>query len=73
MRRENKVKLGPRRGDRVKFELLEGKRVVIQPAADPPSGIFVRAGSEVVEGLLRESSDEDELKIARLLRALGAG
>lgn len=71
--REIRAKLGLRRGDRVRFELLEGKRVVIQPAVDPPPDVFVRAGSEVVQGVLRESSDEDELKVARLLRALGAG
>jgi AbrB family looped-hinge helix DNA binding protein len=71
--REIRAKLGLRRGDRVRFELLEGKRVVIQPAVDPPPDVFVRAGGDVVEGVLRESSDEDELKVARLLRALGAG
>lgn len=64
-------KLGLKPGDMVKFETLEGKRAIIQPAAEPTPDIFVKAGSEVVEETLREANLADDKKIARLLRALG--
>jgi len=63
--------LGLRRGDKVRFETLEGKRAVLQAAAPAPEDVFVRAGRGMVEGVLGEAKRVDELKIRKLLRSLG--
>lgn len=63
--------LGLRQGDRVRFEILEGKKAVLQAAAPAPEDVFVRAGRGVVEEVLGEAKKVDELKIRKLLRSLG--
>ena len=63
--------LGLKPGDRVKLQVLHGKRVIMQPAIKPPENLFVKAGSKLVEEALRESAKRDEDKIAELLKALG--
>jgi AbrB family looped-hinge helix DNA binding protein len=69
--KEIREKAGLKPGDIVKLELLEDKKILIQPGAEPPSDIFAEAGSAVVEDLLRDSKSEDEVKIKNLLRSLG--
>jgi AbrB family looped-hinge helix DNA binding protein len=64
-------KAGLKPGDIVKLELLDDKKILIQPRVEPPSDIFVEAGSAVVEDVLRGSNSEDEVKIKKLLRSLG--
>jgi len=64
-------KLGLKPGDAVKLELLGDKKVVIQAGTEPPSDIFAKAGSKIVEEALLSSKARDEEKITRLLRALG--
>ena len=64
-------KLGLKPGDMVKFETLEGKRAIMQPAVEPTPDIFVKAGSKVVEETLLEANLADDKKITRLLKALG--
>jgi len=66
-----RTRLGLKPGDRVRFDVLEGKRVVMQPAVKPPSDVFVEAGSRRVEEILHDASETDDRKVARLLRALG--
>ena len=66
-----RTRLGLKPGDRVRFDVLEGKRVVMQPAVKPPPDVFVEAGSRRVEEILHDSSEMDDRKVARLLRALG--
>ncbi len=64
-------KLGLKPGDTVKLELLGDKKVVIQAGTEPPSDIFAKVGSKIVEEALLSSQAKDEEKITRLLRALG--
>lgn len=64
-------KLGLRQGERVRFDILEGRRAVLQAAAPAPEDIFVRAGRGIVEEVLGEAKRVDELKIRKLLRSLG--
>jgi len=58
-------------GDKVKIELLEGKKAIIQLLVNPPEEIFVKASDEIVEDTLREADKQDDEKIRRLLRSLG--
>jgi AbrB family looped-hinge helix DNA binding protein len=64
-------KMGLKPGDKVKIELLEGKKAIIQPLVSPPEEIFVRAADKIVENTLREADEQDDAKIRRLLRDLG--
>jgi AbrB family looped-hinge helix DNA binding protein len=64
-------KMGLKPGDKVKIELLEGKKAIIQPLVNPPEEIFVRAADKIVENTLREADEQDDAKIRRLLRDLG--
>jgi AbrB family looped-hinge helix DNA binding protein len=64
-------KMGLKPGDKVKIELLEGKKAIIQPLVNPPEEIFVKASDEIVEDTLREADKQDDEKIRRLLRSLG--
>ena len=63
--------LGLRQGDRVRFEIVKGRRAILQAAAPPPEDVFVRAGRGKVEEVLDEAKKVDELKIRKLLRSLG--
>ncbi|MGC8934169.1 MAG: AbrB/MazE/SpoVT family DNA-binding domain-containing protein [Thermoproteota archaeon] len=64
-------KMGLRPGDKVKIEILEGKKAIIQPVVSPPEEIFVKATDEIVRNALREANKQDEAKIRRLLMSLG--
>jgi len=64
-------KMGLKPGDKVKIELLEGKKAIIQPLVNPPEEIFVRAADKIVENTLREADEQGDAKIRRLLRDLG--
>ena len=64
-------KMGLKPGDKVKIELLEGKKAIIQPLVSPPEEIFVRAADKIVENTLREADEQGDAKIRRLLRDLG--
>jgi AbrB family looped-hinge helix DNA binding protein len=63
--------LGLQPGDTVRFEVIRGKRVVLQAATTPPEDVFVRAKSGVVQNVLREGKGADERKIRKLLHSLG--
>jgi len=63
--------LGLRPGDKVRFEVLQGKRAVLQAASTAPEEVFVRAGRGIVQDVLRKAKKTDELKIRELLRSLG--
>lgn len=62
--------LGLKPGDKVRIEILEGRRAVIQPAAPPPSDVFFRAGERVLGEVLEEAHKADEAKIRELLKSL---
>jgi AbrB family looped-hinge helix DNA binding protein len=65
-------KLRLKKGDRLKVEIDEkAKRIIMQPAVDPPREIFVRAGTKLTSSLLKESDAIDERKIRKLLNAIG--
>jgi len=69
--KEVREKLGLKSGDKVKLEVIKGKRAVIQPAVKPPDGIFVRAGAKLLDETLLEAKRVDEEKIRELLKSLG--
>lgn len=64
-------RLGLRPGDRVRIEVLEGRKAIIQPSVEPPEEIFVRAGHNVLEEALGEADAAEQAKIRRLLESLG--
>ena len=45
---------------------VEGKRVVLEPLKEPPKEVFIEAGSEITEPLLREAKTTSD-KAQRLL------
>jgi len=49
---------------------VEGRRIVLEAAGDPPREIFVRAGRGVTQPLLREAKETGD-KTRRLLEDLG--
>lgn len=69
--KEVREKLGLKTGDKVRLEIQEGRRVVIQPAVEPPKEIFVRGDAKLLERVLDEAKRTDERKVRNLLRALG--
>jgi len=69
--KEVREKLGLKAGDKVKLEIEEGKRVVIQSSMKPPEDVFVNAEDELIEETLRETKRVDEEKIREMLRSLG--
>lgn len=64
-------KLGLRPGTSISLEIIEGKKAVLQPPAEPPEEVFVKAGDRLVEEVLEESRKLDETKITKMLKALG--
>jgi AbrB family looped-hinge helix DNA binding protein len=70
--KEIRIKLGIKPGDKLRVEVGEDKKILISAATEPPSEIFVRAGSKRVDAILREADKIDEAKVKRLLRALSA-
>ena len=69
--KEIRKHLGLKPGDKVKLEVLEGRRAVIQPAATPPEDVFFRAGEKILSKVLEETHKADEAKIGKLLKSLG--
>jgi len=49
---------------------VEGKRVILEPLQEPPKEVFIEAGSEITEPLLREAKITSD-KAQSLLRDLG--
>lgn len=64
-------KMGLKPGDKIKIEILEGKKAIIQPATNPPREVFVNAGEKLTKRIMRESKNFDEDRIRRLLKELG--
>mgnify|MGYP001067201126 CR=1 FL=1 len=64
-------KLGLKPGDKVKLEVVEGKRALMQPAVKPPDDIFVKAGGRLIDEALEEAKMVDEKKIREMLESLG--
>lgn len=50
---------------------VEGRKVILEPAEEPPVEIFVRAGPPVTEPVLREAKKRSD-KAELLLRDIGA-
>jgi AbrB family looped-hinge helix DNA binding protein len=69
--KEVREKLGLKAGDKIKLEVEEGRRVVIQPSVKPPNDVFVQAGERLIEETLQEAKRVDEEKIREMLKALG--
>ena len=64
-------KLGLKAGDKIKLEVEEGKRVIVQPSVKPPNDVFVKAGDRLIEEALHEAKRVDEEKIREMLKSLG--
>jgi len=70
--KEVRDKLGLKKGDKLKIEIDERtKTILMQPSATPPSEIFIRVGSKLSGAILRESREQDEKKVQRILKAIG--
>ena len=69
--KEVRDKLGLKAGDKIKLEVEEGKRLIVQPSVRPPKDVFVNAGDKLVEETLQEAKKVDEEKIREMLKSLG--
>ncbi len=49
-------KLGLRKGSRLRIR-LENKRIILEPVTEPPEEIFVKAGPEITEPILKEAKE----------------
>ena len=67
---EIRRKMGLQKGSLMKL-VLEGNKIVLMPAVEPPLEAFVSAGPRLVMHTLKESRSSDDRKLVALLRALG--
>jgi AbrB family looped-hinge helix DNA binding protein len=71
--KDARKKLGLKEGDTLKLEVDERtKTIILQPYVEPPKEIFVQVGPKVASLILKESDKLDDMKVKRLLKALGA-
>jgi len=49
---------------------VEGKKIILEPAKEPPKEIFVKAGPEITEQILKEAKSSSD-KALKLLQDLG--
>ncbi len=61
-------KLGIRRNSILRLRVV-GKKIILEPASEPPPDIFVEAGEKIVDEILEEVKNDE--KVRRLLRDLG--
>jgi len=66
---EVRLKLGLKKGD-VFLVKIEDKKIILEPLTQPPEEIFVEAGSELTDKILREAKASSD-KAEKLLRDLG--
>ena len=50
---------------------VEGNKIVLMSAIEPPQEAFVSAGPKLVMQMLKESRSSDDRKLRALLRELG--
>lgn len=67
---EIRRKLGLQKGSLIKV-VVDGNKIVLVPAIEPPHEAFVSAGPNLVMQALKESKSPDDRKLRTLLRALG--
>ena len=67
---EIRRKLGLQKGSLIKM-VMEGNKIMLMSAFEPPHEAFVSAGSRLVMQTLKESRSSDDKKLKALLRALG--
>ena len=67
---EIRRKLGLQKGSLIKV-VVDGNKIVLMPAIEPPKEAFVSAGADLVMETLKESRSSDDRKLKALLRALG--
>lgn len=67
--KEIREKLGLKKGDVLSVR-LEEDRIILEPISPPPPHIFIEAGEEIIEKLLKEAKSTSD-KAERLLRDLG--
>ncbi len=66
--KEIRRKLGIGKNSILRLRVV-GKKIILEPAPEPPDDIFVEAGEKIVDEALREAKRDE--KILRLLRDLG--
>ena len=69
--KEIRKHLGVKPGDKVKLEVMNEKKALIQPAANLPQNVFFTAGANIVSYMLEETHRADEAKVRALLKSLG--
>ena len=62
-------KLGLEKGSVVKV-VLDGNKIVLMSAVEPPEETIVSAGPKMVKQVLKESKSADDRKLSALLKAL---
>lgn len=62
-------KLGLTPGTILKIR-LEGKSIILEPITEPPNEIFIEAGPDVTEPILKEAKSSSD-KTRKLLKDLG--
>lgn len=62
-------KLGLEKGSVVKV-VLDGNKIVLMSAVEPPEETIVSAGQKMVKQVLKESKSADDRKLRALLKAL---
>lgn len=67
---EVRRKLGLQKGSLIKV-VVEGNKILLMSAIEPPQEAFVSAGRKLVMQMLKESRSSDNKKLRALLRALG--
>lgn len=67
---EVRRKLGLQKGSLIKV-VVEGNKILLMPAIEPPQEAFVSGGRKLVMQMLKESRSPDNKKLRALLRALG--
>ena len=67
--KEIREKLGITKGTVLNIK-VEGKKIILEAVQEPPKEIFVEAGPELTEKILRESKATSD-KTHALLKALG--
>jgi len=67
--KEIRETLGIKEGLNFKIR-LEGKKIILEPLSEPPKEIFIKAGDNITEPMIREAKERSD-KSKKLLEALG--
>ena len=67
--KEIREKLGIKEGSNLKIK-LDGKRIILESFSEPSEEIFIKAGDNTTEPIIRDAKESSD-KSKKLLKALG--